>query len=80
MLDLAEGVFNQDLLSRRLQGNAVKEALAITLRVRWDFGEECQIVLWFPGQVFLAVILNFRNILLNNFFDQRLFRFAKIDF
>jgi hypothetical protein len=31
MLDLVEGVYNQDLLSRRLQGNAVKEALAITL-------------------------------------------------
>ena len=31
MLELVEGVYNQDLLSRRLQGNAVKEALAITL-------------------------------------------------
>jgi hypothetical protein len=31
MLDLVEGDYSQDLLSRRLQGNAVKEALAITL-------------------------------------------------
>ena len=31
MLELVEGVYNQDLLSRRVQGNAVKEALAITL-------------------------------------------------
>jgi hypothetical protein len=31
MLELVEGVYNQDLLSRRLQGNTVKEALAITL-------------------------------------------------
>ena len=31
MLDLVEEEYNQDLLSRRLQGNAEKEALAITL-------------------------------------------------
>ena len=31
MLELVEGVYNQDLLSRRLQGNSVKDALAITL-------------------------------------------------
>jgi hypothetical protein len=31
MLDLVGGEYNQDLLSRRLQGNAVKEGLAITL-------------------------------------------------
>jgi hypothetical protein len=31
MLELVEGVYNQDLLSKRLQGNAVKEALTITL-------------------------------------------------
>jgi hypothetical protein len=31
MLDLVEEEYNQDLLSSRLQGNAVKEALAITL-------------------------------------------------
>jgi hypothetical protein len=31
MLDLVEGEYNQDLLSGRLQGNAVKDGLAITL-------------------------------------------------
>jgi hypothetical protein len=31
MLELVEGVYNQDLLSKRLQGNTVKEALTITL-------------------------------------------------
>ena len=31
MLDLVEGDYNQELLSSRLQGNAVKEGLAITL-------------------------------------------------
>ena len=33
MLDLVEGDYNQELLSSRLQGNAVKEGLAITLLV-----------------------------------------------
>ena len=31
MLDLVEGEYNQDLLSSRLQGNAVNEGLLITL-------------------------------------------------
>ena len=35
MLDLIEGAYNQELLSTRLQGNAVKEALAITLLLQF---------------------------------------------
>ena len=36
MLDLVEGEYNQELLSSRLQGNAVKEGLAITLFLQFQ--------------------------------------------
>ena len=36
MLDLVEGDYNQELLSSRLQGNAVKEGLAITLLLQFQ--------------------------------------------